>query len=151
MPCYEVKTEYCNLSVRTWAFFFTFQFTTFKRAVIVSYKKKLCIILCLKNTLSLIKNFKYNHNCHSFQASRGHNDALHVLLGCIMNLDIKDVNGRTMLDLACYSGHTECVETLLLQGATILVYDNVARRTPLHAAGNLVKAEYLIVGIHEEF
>ncbi|KAH3720653.1 hypothetical protein DPMN_063556 [Dreissena polymorpha] len=56
-----------------------------------------------------------------------------------MNLDIKDVNGRTMLDLACYSGHTECVETLLLQGATILVYDNVARRTPLHAAGNLRK------------
>jgi len=43
--------------------------------------------------------------------------------------------GRTMLDLACYSGHTECVETLLLQGATILVHDNISRRTPLHAAG----------------
>lgn len=41
-----------------------------------------------------------------------------------------------MLDLACFSGHTECVETLLLQGATILVHDNISRRTPLHAAGN---------------
>ena len=29
-----------------------------------------------------------------FQASRGHNEALHVLIGCIMNLDIKDVNGK---------------------------------------------------------
>ena len=41
-----------------------------------------------------------------------------------------------MLDLACYNGYTECVETLLLQGATILVHDNITRRTPLHAAGN---------------
>ena len=40
-----------------------------------------------------------------------------------------------MLDLACYNGYTECVETLLLQGATILVHDNITRRTPLHAAG----------------
>lgn len=45
------------------------------------------------------------------------------------------ISGRTMLDLACCNGHTECVETLLLQGATILVHDNISRRTPLHAAG----------------
>lgn len=42
-----------------------------------------------------------------------------------------------MLDLACYKGHHECVETLLLQGATILVQDGQTRRTPLHAAGNI--------------
>ena len=41
-----------------------------------------------------------------------------------------------MLDLACYNGRTECVETLLLQGASIVVHDNISRRTPLHAAGN---------------
>lgn len=45
------------------------------------------------------------------------------------------VTGRTMLDLACYKGHHECVESLLLQGATILVQDGQTRRTPLHAAG----------------
>ena len=39
-----------------------------------------------------------------------------------------------MLDLACYNGHTECVETLLLQAATIIVHDNITHRTPLHAA-----------------
>lgn len=27
-------------------------------------------------------------------ASRGHNEALHVLLACISNLDIRDVNGK---------------------------------------------------------
>jgi len=27
-------------------------------------------------------------------AARGHNEALHVLLACIMNLDIRDVNGE---------------------------------------------------------
>ena len=43
-----------------------------------------------------------------------------------------------MLDLACCNGYTECVETLLLQGSTILVHDNITRRTPLHAAGNFV-------------
>jgi len=50
--------------------------------------------------------------------------------------------GRTMLDLACSNGHTECVETLLLQGATILVHDNISRRTPLHSAGKLKTYQY---------
>ena len=53
------------------------------------------------------------------------------------NLLCHIITGRTMLDLACYNGYTECVETLLLQGATILVHDNITRRTPLHAAGSV--------------
>lgn len=40
-----------------------------------------------------------------------------------------------MLDLACFQGHEDCVETLLYHGAQILVQDNVNRRTPLHASG----------------
>ena len=36
----------------------------------------------------------YKISMFVFQASRGHNEALHVLIGCIMNLDIKDVNGK---------------------------------------------------------
>ena len=53
----------------------------------------------------------------------------------IVNLDIQDANGRTALDLAAFKGHGECVESLVMQGATILVHDSVSKRTPLHAAG----------------
>lgn len=54
-----------------------------------------------------------------------------------------------MLDLACFRGNTDCVETLLIQGAKILVHDNITRRTPLHAAGEcgagLCKTEEKII------
>lgn len=43
--------------------------------------------------------------------------------------------GRTMLDLACFRGNADCVESLLLQGGKIITHDDVTRRTPLHAAG----------------
>jgi hypothetical protein len=46
---------------------------------------------------------------------------------------------RNMLDLACFKGHHECVESLLLQGATILVQDGQSRRPPPHAAGKYYK------------
>lgn len=55
------------------------------------------------------------------------------------------ISGRTMLDLACFKGQTECVETLLLQGATILVHDHELRRTPLHAAGKCIYKILVIV------
>ena len=31
---------------------------------------------------------------------------------------------------------SECIEVLLMHGATILVHDSVTKRTPLHASGN---------------
>lgn len=42
-----------------------------------------------------------------------------------------------MLDLACFRGRADCVESLLLQGAKVITHDDVTRRTPLHAAGKL--------------
>lgn len=35
------------------------------------------------------------------------------------DLDIRDEKGRTALDLAVFKGHTECVEALINQGASI--------------------------------
>ena len=71
------------------------------------------------------------------QAYNGHMEALQVLMRSIVNLDIQDANGRTALDLAAFKGHAECVESLIMQGATIIVHDSVSKRTPLHASGNL--------------
>lgn len=53
------------------------------------------------------------------------------------NLNAKDDNGCTPLDLASYAGHTECVNTLLTSEnqADVLVYSHTSRRTALHAAG----------------
>ncbi|OWK00101.1 hypothetical protein Celaphus_00015998, partial [Cervus elaphus hippelaphus] len=69
-------------------------------------------------------------------AYNGHHQALEVLLQSLVDLDIRDEKGRTALDLAAFKGHTECVEALINQGASIFVKDNVTKRTPLHASGN---------------
>ena len=71
----------------------------------------------------------------SLQAYNGHHQALEVLLQSLVDLDIRDEKGRTALDLAAFKGHTECVEALINQGASIFVKDNVTKRTPLHASG----------------
>ena len=47
-------------------------------------------------------------------------------------------SGRTMLDLACFHGNSDCVESLLLQNVKVVAHDNVTGRTPLHAAGESV-------------
>ena len=39
-----------------------------------------------------------------------------------------------MLDLACFKGCADCVESLLLQGGKVITHDDATRRTPLHAA-----------------
>lgn len=71
----------------------------------------------------------------SLQAYNGHHQALKVLLQSLVDLDIRDEKGRTALYLAAFKGHTECVEALVNQGASIFVKDNVTQRTPLHASG----------------
>uniref|UniRef100_A0A8V5GEC5 Uncharacterized protein n=1 Tax=Melopsittacus undulatus TaxID=13146 RepID=A0A8V5GEC5_MELUD len=67
-------------------------------------------------------------------AYNGHHQALEVLLQSLVDLDIKDEKGRTALDLAAFRGHAECVEALISQGASVIVKDNVTKRTPLHAS-----------------
>lgn len=83
-------------------------------------------------------------------AYNGHYQALEVLILSIDDLDVKDINGRTALDLSSFRGHNECVEALINQGASILVKDGVAKRTPLHAAvsnGHTTCLRMLIEGV----
>lgn len=53
----------------------------------------------------------------------------------LLDLDVRNNNGRTPLDLAAFKGHVECVDVLINQGASILVKDYIVKRTPIHAAG----------------
>lgn len=53
----------------------------------------------------------------------------------LLDLDVRNSQGRTPLDLAAFKGHVECVDVLINQGASILVKDFTLKRTPIHAAG----------------
>lgn len=71
-----------------------------------------------------------------FQAYHGHHHAMEVLVQSLLDLDVRNSQGRTPLDLAAFKGHMECVDVLINQGASILVKDYTLKRTPIHAAGN---------------
>lgn len=70
-----------------------------------------------------------------FQAYHGHHHAMEVLVQSLLDLDVRNSQGRTPLDLAAFKGHVECVDVLINQGASILVKDFTLKRTPIHAAG----------------
>lgn len=70
-----------------------------------------------------------------FQAYHGHHHALEVLVQSLLDLDVRNSQGRTPLDLAAFKGHVECVDVLINQGASILVKDFTLKRSPIHAAG----------------
>lgn len=71
----------------------------------------------------------------SLQAYHGHAQALEVLLQGEMEVDQRDEVGRTPLALAALHGHTDCVHTLLSQGASPQAVDTQHGRTPVHLAG----------------
>lgn len=81
-----------------------------------------------------------------FQAYHGHHHAMEVLVQSLLDLDVRNSQGRTPLDLAAFKGHVECVDVLINQGASILVKDFTLKRTPIHAAGmdlmNLPTSEF---------
>lgn len=70
-----------------------------------------------------------------FQAYHGHHHAMEVLVQSLLDLDVRNSQGCTPLDLAAFKGHVECVDVLINQGASILVKDFNLKRTPIHAAG----------------
>ena len=72
-----------------------------------------------------------------FAAFYGHEQALSALMTHYKNLNAKDDNGCTALDLASYAGHTNCVNLLLASESQtdVLVYSHKSKRTALHAAG----------------
>lgn len=69
------------------------------------------------------------------QAYHGHAQALEVLLQGEREVDQGDEAGRTPLALAALRGHSDCVHTLLSQGASPRSTDMQYGRTPVHLAG----------------
>lgn len=71
--------------------------------------------------------------------------------GCI-NLELRDKNGRTCLDLACFQGELGCVRSLIRAGASCECRDSVDERTPVHAAAYSNNLECLkeIMAVHYE-
>lgn len=78
------------------------------------------------------------------QAYHGHAQALEVLLQGEREVDQGDEAGRTPLALAALRGHSDCVHTLLSQGASPRTTDTQYGRTPVHLAGGL-QFQYHIV------
>lgn len=60
---------------------------------------------------------------------------MEVLVQSLLDLDVRNSQGRTPLDLSAFKGHVECVDVLINQGASILVKDFTLKRTPIHTAG----------------
>ena len=73
--------------------------------------------------------------CCCVQAYHGHCSALEVLLGSLLEVDVRTPEGRTPLTLASCRGHSECVSLLLHHGASPVARDYAQKRTAIHAAG----------------
>uniref|UniRef100_A0A8C6K9Y3 Ankyrin repeat domain 28 n=1 Tax=Nothobranchius furzeri TaxID=105023 RepID=A0A8C6K9Y3_NOTFU len=76
-------------------------------------------------------------------AYHGHHQAMEVLVQSLLDLDVRNQEGRTPLDLAAFKGHVECVDVLINQGASIFVKDSTLKRTPIHAAATNGHSECL--------
>ncbi|CAF0712711.1 unnamed protein product [Brachionus calyciflorus] len=64
----------------------------------------------------------------------GHREALEFLLRTGFEPELRDINGRTALDIACFKGEILCVDFLVTWGANYETHDDINARTPLHAA-----------------
>lgn len=85
------------------------------------------------------KNLEHDKNSRNLSplhllAYHDYKEAIEILVRYLTNLDVKENNGRTPLDLACFQGSVSSVECLMLNGASSLTYDSINNRTPIHAA-----------------
>ncbi|XP_060679184.1 serine/threonine-protein phosphatase 6 regulatory ankyrin repeat subunit C-like, partial [Hemiscyllium ocellatum] len=67
-------------------------------------------------------------------AYNGQPEAVSVLVGTLVNLDVRDQAGRTPLYVAVQQGHTDCVDILTRHGASALVKERLTKGTSLHIA-----------------
>ncbi|XP_048474837.1 serine/threonine-protein phosphatase 6 regulatory ankyrin repeat subunit C-like, partial [Rhincodon typus] len=67
-------------------------------------------------------------------AYNGQSEALKVLVGTLVNLDVRDRTGRTPLYIAAQRGHADCVDVLIRHGASILLKEQLTKGTSLHVA-----------------
>ncbi|PKU37181.1 serine threonine-protein phosphatase 6 regulatory ankyrin repeat subunit a [Limosa lapponica baueri] len=111
-----------------------------------AYGHRLCLELLMETSGTDMLNDSDNRAPISplhLAAYHGHHQALEVLVQSLLDLDVRNNNGRTPLDLAAFKGHVECVDVLINQGASILVKDYVVKRTPIHAAATNGHSECL--------
>lgn len=72
-----------------------------------------------------------------------------MLLQGESEVDQPDEAGRSPLALAALRGHTDCVHTLLNQGASPHCRDQQYGRSPVHLAGGLIAMDRFIGAGHK--
>ncbi|KAF6156398.1 hypothetical protein GIB67_031519 [Kingdonia uniflora] len=69
-----------------------------------------------------------------YSAAQGHHEIVSLLLGCGVDINIRNYRGQTALMQACQHGHWEVVQTLVLYNANIHRVDYLNGGTALHFA-----------------
>lgn len=94
-----------------------------------------CVSLLLHHGASpMTRDFTHKKTAIHAAAMNGHPECLRLLVtnnDQHINVDAQDANGQTPLMMAVLSGHTECVYSLLSQGASVESQDRWGR-TALH-------------------
>uniref|UniRef100_A0A667YM70 Uncharacterized protein n=1 Tax=Myripristis murdjan TaxID=586833 RepID=A0A667YM70_9TELE len=94
-----------------------------------------CVSLLIHHGASpMARDFTHKRTAIHAASMNGHSECLRLLMGHNdqhISVDVQDTNGQTPLMLAVLSGHTECVYSLLSQGASVEARDRWGR-TALH-------------------
>lgn len=94
-----------------------------------------CVSLLLHHGATpMARDYTHKRTAIHATAMNGHPECLRLLISSNdqhTSVDVQDTNGQTPLMLAVLSGHTECVYSLLSQGASVEAQDRWGR-TALH-------------------
>ncbi|XP_039266175.2 serine/threonine-protein phosphatase 6 regulatory ankyrin repeat subunit C-like [Styela clava] len=69
-----------------------------------------------------------------YAAYNGHTDVVSYLADILIDLEICDEQGRTPLQIASFQGHADCIQSLLIQGASFMQVNENTKQTALHLA-----------------